>query len=130
MFKKNIETEKVLIREFDTEIKKLTEEMALITEEECISDKDAYLTYGMLTRRLSELVEQRGHLVDQMTKQKQQKIGGKDIAQIGLMAAAVIVPAGMTVLMRNSEVNNERIFGRSVAYKQIPKGPSITQIKI
>ena len=130
MFKKSIETEKALIKELDNEIKKLTDEMGLITEEECISDKDAYLRYGMLTKRLSEVIEQRGHLVDQMTKQRQQKIGGKDIAQIGLMAAAVIVPAGMTVLMRNSEINNERIFGRSIAYKQVPKVPGINQVKI
>lgn len=125
---KKINKEDTLIKSIDIEINKLIEEATILSEEELITDKDTYIRYGMITRRLDELTKIRGELIKH--KGDYNKISWKDIAQIALIAASIITPAIMTAQMRNSEINNERIFGRSVGYKYIPKTPQPNQIKI
>ena len=123
--KNNVEQE--LIKQLDAEIDFLIMELKEINP---LQDKDNYIKYGMGTKRLDELISMRGELVKQMTNKSTKKIEWKDVAQVALTGASIAVPTILTVLMRNSEINNERIFGRSVGYKHIGKIPQPNQIRI
>ena len=88
-------------------------------------DKDEYIIYGQYMRRMQELTKLRGDLIQQerdLNKDNRWTINNTlQAAQIATDWAKIGVTAGMTTMVRNSEMNNERITFRSSAYKYVPK---------